>query len=300
MAKPKVVIVTKRTAIERFVEEGKDPRVAKLLRRSDPSVRRWQRAHDDHLRTLERVERVLERLGAQTWLVRGAGGRFDERGVSLVVSVGGDGTLLSASHNVRDTPLLGVNSSPRHSIGFFCAARRANLKEQLSKALQGELPSVRLARMKVVVDGRVVSRRVLNEALFCHAIPAATSRYIVRFGRQREEQSSSGLWLGTAAGSTGALRSAGGRVLPLTARDLQFVAREPYVTRGQACRLTSLVIPESRRIVVQNKMQDACLFLDGPFKRVAVAIGETMTFNTSDESLNVLGLSRSRRPRGRS
>src|SRR5690606_9231413 len=122
---------------------------------------------------------------------------------------------------VANTPILGVNSAPNHSIGFFCAARRGNIGRLLNQALSGELPATKLTRMKVEVDGRRISNRVLNEALFCHEIPAATSRYILRYSGQREEQRSSGVWVGTAAGSTGALRSAGGRVLPLLSQSLQ-------------------------------------------------------------------------------
>ncbi len=295
MAKPRVVIVAKRTALERFKDEGEDPRVARLLRMGDPSVRRWKKAHDNHVHTLELVEETLRRLGATTWLVHGAGGRFDSKGLALVVSVGGDGTLLAASHNVSGTPILGVNSSPDHSIGFFCAARRRNLKDLLSKALEGTLKSISLSRMQVRVNKRTVSSRVLNEALFCHTIPAATSRYIVRYGRQREEHRSSGLRVGTAAGSTAAIRSAGGKVLPLTSCQLQVVAREIYGASGDRPKLHRFVVSEGRQVVVQNKMQEACLFLDGPFKRVGVALGETMTFSASKQPLTVLGLTASRR-----
>jgi NAD+ kinase len=295
MPRPKVVIVAKRTALQRYVEEGRDPRVRRLLERSDPSVKRWRNAHDDHINALKLVEQTLKDLGANTWLVSGAGGQFDSRGLAFVVSVGGDGTLLAASHNVSNVPVLGVNSSPNHSIGFFCAARRSNVKELLKKALSGTLPSVELARMQVEVNRRVVSKRVLNEALFCHDIPAATSRYIIRFGRRREEQRSSGLWVGTAAGSTGALRSAGGRVMPLTARELQVITREPFAGDRIDYELCRFLVPEKKRVTVQNKMHDACLFLDGPFKRVTVALGETMHFSVSDEPLNVLALSRHRR-----
>ncbi len=298
MAKPKVVIVSKRTALERFRDEGEDPRVARLLKRGDPSVRRWKKAHDNHVRTLELVEETLRRLGATAWLVHGAGGRFDSKGLALVVSVGGDGTLLAASHNVSNTPLLGVNSSPDHSIGFFCAARRGNLRDLLERALEGTLSSVNLSRMQVRVNKRVISHRVLNEALFCHTIPAATSRYIVRYGRQREEHRSSGIWVGTAAGSTAAIRSAGGRVLPLGSRELQVVAREVYGAADERPRLHRFVVSEGRQVVVQNKMQEACLFLDGPFKRVAVELGEAMTFSASKQPLTVLGLTPSRRRAG--
>jgi NAD+ kinase len=291
MAKPKVIIVAKRTALDRYVEEGRDPRISRLLAKSDPAVRRWRPAHQSHMATLRFVERVLNKLGAETWLVHGAGGPFDSRGVALVVSVGGDGTLLAASHNIGDTPLLGVNSAPNHSVGFFCAATRSNVASLLERALAGQLGRLSLTRMRVDVDGRCVSSRVLNEALFCHAIPAATSRYILRVGRRREEQRSSGIWVGTAAGSTGALHSAGGRIMALGSSALQLVVREPYTPVGMPFRMQRAEVTPGKQIVVQNKMHDACLFLDGPFKRVSVALGETMAFSASHEALNVLGLS---------
>jgi NAD+ kinase len=290
----RVIVVAKRTAYTKFVTEDSDPRARDLLRRSDPSVRRWKKAHEDHLRTLERVERALQAEGARVWMVHGPHKAFDSNNATLVITVGGDGTLLAASHHVRDAPVLGVNSSPNHSIGFFCAAHAGNVREVIAKALHGVPNTVPLARMGVDLDGRKVSRRVLNEALFCHAIPAATSRYILRFQRRGEEQRSSGVWVGTAAGSTGALRSAGGRILPLTSRQLQLVVREPYQGEARPYTMERLVIEENRSVTLQNKMHDAWLFLDGPFKKERVALGQTIRFKISDQSLNVVGISRRR------
>src|SRR5205814_3511997 len=103
---------------------------------------------------------------------------------------------------------------------FFCAARKGTIHTTLHAALAGKLRRVSLARMRVDLNGVCIHRRVLNEALFCHASPAATSRYILRVTSpdgtsEEEEQKSSGMWIGPAAGSTAAQRSAGGRVLPL-------------------------------------------------------------------------------------
>ena len=41
--------------------------------------------------------------------------------LKLVISLGGDGTLLHASHHVGgDVLLLGINSCPAHSVGHMC------------------------------------------------------------------------------------------------------------------------------------------------------------------------------------
>jgi NAD+ kinase len=286
-----VIVVAKRTAYRRFVEEENDPRARQLLRSRDPSVQSWRDSHRAHMKTLETVRHELEKLGARAVLVQRAHAEFDTSDARLVVSVGGDGTLLAASHNVGQVPILGVNSAPHHSVGFFCAARQSTVGRMLAEALEDRLHSVRLTRMTVAVNGRIRSRRVLNEALFCHASPAATSRYILSYGRVREEQRTSGFWIGPAAGSTAAQRSAGGKTLPLASAQLQLVVREPYAAfNGREYRLLRVVVEPQSRLIVKSKMQDGCLFLDGPYRQVAVRLGDEVTFYASDEPLTVLGL----------
>jgi NAD+ kinase len=296
----RVVIVAKRSAYRRFIEEENDPRARLLLKRRDPAVASWVASHRSHLRTLEEVERAVESLGARALIVQRAHAEFDASDAALVVSVGGDGTLLSASHNVSAVPILGVNSAPEHSVGFFCAARRENVRRMLARALDGRLDGVRLTRMSVLVNGRLRSRRVLNEALFTHSCPAATSRYVLKLGRVREEQRSSGFWVGPAAGSTAAQRSAGGRVLPLASRKLQLVVREPYaLVSANGYRLGRVLIGDGERLLVTCKMPDACLFLDGPHRVFEVKLGDEVEFHASDEPLRVLGLSARRGASGR-
>ena len=56
---PRVIVVAKRTAYRRFVEEENDPRARRLLRRRDPSVQSWRDSHRAHMKTLETVRRAL-------------------------------------------------------------------------------------------------------------------------------------------------------------------------------------------------------------------------------------------------
>jgi NAD+ kinase len=295
MSAPRVVVVAKRTAYQRFVEDERDPRAKLLLRRRAPVVGSWLDAHREHSRTLDEVEKSLARSGVQMMLVRRAHAAFDASDAALVIAVGGDGTLLAASHNVSDAPILGVNSAPGHSVGFFCALERKTFRRGLAAALEGRLPSVELTRMSVLVNGRLRSNRILNDALCAHASPAATSRYIIQYRRAREEQRSSGFWIGPAAGSTAAQSSAGGRVLPLGSKKLQLVVREPYVPAGERYRLVRVLVSPSESIRVESKMDDACVFLDGPYRQVPVRLGDELTFRASDEPLRLLGLRERRR-----
>jgi NAD+ kinase len=149
--------------------------------------------------------------------------------------------------------------------------------------------------MSVEVNDRTISSRVLNEALFCHASPAATSRYILRVedpddGVVEEEQRSSGLWVGPAAGSTAAQKSAGGRVLPLLSRKVQVVVREPYTAIGKTIRYRRGLVGKDGRVTLISKMREAKLFLDGHDRVFDVTIGDVVVMRRAAERLTVLGL----------
>ncbi len=300
MRPPKVAVVVKRTTYRKFVVEEHDPILARLLRRRDPTVGRLKQSHEDHEATIREVEDALDDLGAETVFRGGARGNIPKR-VDLVVTIGGDGTLLAASHQIgAGIPLLGVNSAPNHSVGFFCGAKKGGVKQTLARALANKLPRTELTRMRVDLNGKCIHARVLNEALFCHASPAATSRYILRITRAdgssgEEDQRSSGLWVGPAAGSTAAQRSAGGKILPLESQRIQYVVREPYTPAGSHFKYAVGLVAPGGKLSLHSKMREAKVFLDGHRIVHAITIGDVLTMRRSTETLSVLGIANKRR-----
>ncbi len=297
--RPRLLVVVKTTSYQTFVAEKQDPRTKELLAKSDPAVRRLLGAHGAHESTVQELLEAIAGLGVTARSVTTATVQdFVADDYDLVVTVGGDGTLLMTSHGVGvATPILGINSAPEHSVGFFCGARKGGVKKALVAALDGTMPRTVVSRMQVDLNGHCLSRRVLNDALFCHEIPAATSRYILTVRAPdgsvvEEEQKSSGLWIGPAAGSTAAQRSAGGHVLPLTSRRIQYVVREPYTPTGARLTLARGTVGEGGDIVVRSKMHQAKLFLDGPHVVHEAGLGDLVGLRRSDETLTVLGLAR--------
>lgn len=291
----RVGLVVKRSQWRIQLEERKDPKLRKLAADNDETVQPLRASHEAHERTVREVLDALASLNATIAFTRLAGEAFDETEVDLVVTVGGDGTLLAASHSVIKTPILGINSAPSHSVGFFCGGKSGHAEELLERALRGTLKRTTLTRMRIRVNKEVISARVLNEALFCHASPAATSRYLVRYGEVEEKQKSSGFWIGPAAGSTAAQRSAGGRVLPLTSKQLQLVVREAYTPHGEDYRLRHVLVPEGKRLVVRSKMHQAKLFFDGPDNVIPLGFGDTIEFTQAEEPLTLLGIASRRK-----
>jgi NAD+ kinase len=294
-ARPRVLVVHKKSAYQIYVRERRHPQVASLLRRKSPAVAGLMRAHRAHMETLRLARKALRDLGAQAvFRQRNEPGQIN--GYDLVVTIGGDGTLLWASQMVpADRPVVAINSAPKDSVGYFCAGCSDDLHDILAAALAGRLPATRLTRMQIDIDGVPVYGRVLNDVLFSHPIPAGTTRYAIRHAGVQEEQRSSGVWISTAAGSTAAIRSAGGRVLPIGSKRLQFMVREPYEHHGVGYRVLRGMIAPGEQLEIQSHMRSGRLYIDGPRIFRPVDIGSVLRMYASDQPLTLLGF----RARGR-
>jgi NAD+ kinase len=286
---PRVLVICKKSTYDSYFLPGKSERLDALVRSRDPAVSRVLRAHEQHLHSIEEAKTALKKQGARAVFryekKPPAGEEFD-----LVIALGGDGTLLRASHVAGpNTPLVGINTAPLASIGHFCAGTKRDLADVIDMALTGGLKEACLSRMRVEVDGELVSSRVLNEALFCHRYPAVTSRYLIKLAGRQEEQKSSGVWVGPAAGSTAAQLSAGGRTLPISSRQLQFVVREPFESGQKRLRMRRGIFGPGERLLIRSLMRAGRVYLDGPKLVRAVGFGSELRMSLSDEPLVLLG-----------
>lgn len=289
---PRVLVIYKKSHYQIYVHERRNARVQALVAARDPAVSHLLAAHEDHVSTLADARQTLSDLGAKA-VFRYRSDTRQAEDVDLVVTLGGDGTFLWASHFVGSRcPMVAINTAPDHSVGYFCAGTRHELRDVLQAALTDRLPTTRLTRMRVDVDGERVANRVLNDALFCHQCAAATSRYMIGIGETLEDHKSSGIWVGPAAGSTAAQRSAGGRKLPIASKRLQYVVREPYAHERDEYRYVKGLIRPGEQLRIVSKIREGRLYLDGPHLARVVDIGSELCMQRSDEPLKVLGFSR--------
>lgn len=288
-----VLVVSKKSAWEQHV--------VSRGRGIDPATRRTLlEAHRDNERALSVVRRALDTSGVPyrtTGRAELQPGRRPNGEPDLVISVGGDGTFLEASHLVKRGRLLGVNSSPAHSVGFFCAADAKSFPAVLERALADRLPETRLQRLEVRVGKKLLPMPVLNDVLITHANPGATSRYMIEIGDRRETHRSSGIWIATAAGSTAGIRAAGGALLPIRSDRFQYAVRELYVPPGvpeRTFRLRKGLVRGDTELRIVGRMVNGLLFVDGPRHKVSLRLGEVIRIRISPVPLRALGL----RPRG--
>jgi NAD+ kinase len=292
---PHILITHKKSTYENFVLDKHDAAVAALIEAGDISVRSLQRSHRAHAESLDAICAHLDKLGI----------RFDkrERGdprctddYDLVLSVGGDGTALDISHRIADTPLLAINSDPQSSIGYFCAGTAAEFPDLLERTLKQRWKPFELQRFRMRINGEISSVPVLNDVLITHSNPAAVSRYLLTINdNEPEEQKSSGIWISTPAGSTAAIRSAGGYVLPLDSRRLQYLVREPYPLPSKNYHFLKGIRPLGERFEVISKMAEGRIFVDGPHISHSFTIGDVVDIDADASPLLIYGLDERRR-----
>jgi NAD+ kinase len=279
------VVVVKTPVLSRSGE------AARLAQAGQASAKHLVTAAQTHERTLATVVATLAERGIACRQVRveaiGAAARRAITAARLVVSVGGDGTLLTASHWVRDGLLLGVNSAPGDSVGFFALATRESFAAILDQILRSELHPLSVARLAVTLDGRPLPEPALNDVLAVHQHPAATSRYLLRLGEKEEEHRSSGLWIAAPAGSTAGIASAGGRRMPLRSRRIQFRARELYRAPGRIYRMASGFVAPGESLLVESRMEDGWLFIDGARSSYRFSFGARAEMRIAPEPLRL-------------
>jgi NAD+ kinase len=265
-------------------------RMRKLLDEEHTSVARLMPAHEDHMASVNLVRDELTKRGI-AYVERDTAPDRPVRGFDLLVSVGGDGTLLEASHAVRDgTIVLGVNSAPAFSVGFLTGCRAPTFASTIEALSMGTLKPQEVQRLQVKIGRRLTREPVLNDVLFTADNPAVTTRYRLVTPEGEELQRSSGVWISTPAGSTAALRSAGGPTLSLTAKQLAFVVREPYAPPGTGVLLTSGVLERRETLVIECRTENASVFLDGHHRRYSVPFGDSVSFSLHPIPLRLVRL----------
>lgn len=288
----RVLAVYKKSSYDIYVRERKHVRVQQLLDDGDRSVRNFRRAHERHKEALQSARETMAAAGVKATF-RHRSGPVGDEDFDLIVTLGGDGTLLWASHLAgKDLPMLAINTAPEDSVGFFAAGDGSQLADLLSDAQHGRLAETRLTRMRVDLDGERVSDRVLNDILFAHHNPAATTRFGLKLGDGWADYKSSGLWVCTSAGSTGAMASAGGRPMRPGSRRLQFKVREPYVPAGPATSALQGFVQAGEQLEIVSHIRTARLYMDGPREVRPVDIGSQLKVAESEEPLSLLGFRR--------
>lgn len=171
----------------------------------------------------------------------------------LVLSVGGDGTFLSAAHVVSDVglPILGVNFG---RIGFLCENRPG---EVLDALMQGEFRIEYRTVLNATLKGPGARRQIgflpyaVNEVSL-HRIGSAVLGIDVAInGEMLPTYWADGLIISTSSGSTAYSLSVGG---PICMPDTKVLIIAPISPHNLNVR--PLVVPESAKLDITFRSRD--------------------------------------------
>jgi len=215
-------------------------------------LRRFKQAHVDHYKTIKQVQDVLAAYDIK-YVEHYRGQKIDYAPFDLIITVGGDGTFLETAQNVnKNQVLVGVNSSLRFSVGSFCIANSENFEQVVRLIFSDHFKTVSLHRLRLKFSDQSKPVDALNDILVSHKNPAVLCRYYLRIRGAKEEQRSSGVWISTPAGSSGAIKSAGGKVLSQFERQIQYMPRELYATKKRKYHFKGAVLNPRETITVTS------------------------------------------------
>lgn len=165
----------------------------------------------------------------------------DTRGVDLVVSLGGDGTLLRAARIVgyQEIPVVGISYG---HLGFLTSGGPAELKQVVFSALAGEMHASRRATLAVEVsylkeDGMlgVAKSFALNDLCLSHGIKGDMIEFDISVsGHHIDRLRADGFVVSTATGSTGYALSAGGPIVTPQFKGMVCVPVAPHTIMARA------------------------------------------------------------------
>lgn len=282
----KVLVLHKKSTFQLQALQFRESRFVKLLQQGHEVVTRVKQAHSEHVETLDQVEQELARRKIAYKTVVRSGLSTTIEDVDLVISVGGDGTFLDAAHFLHHVPILGVNSSCSSSFGHLCAANEMTFARILDNIEADTFKSSRLSRLELHLNGELLNKLALNELLIAHSHPAATTRYFISIDGIKEEHRSSGIWIGTATGSSGSIRSAGGLVLPITDSRYQYFVREACLRPNQSWQLLNGILEADKSIRLVSQMRTGGVYVDGPHISYPFSLGDELVVKPSSKVLN--------------
>ena len=96
-------------------------------------------------------------------------------GVDFVISIGGDGTALSASHYLEDKPLLAVNSRPGKSEGVLTIISIGDLNQKLKEIKKKGFELEELDFHNRVYEGYMIELKKINHVkINTNSLPSET------------------------------------------------------------------------------------------------------------------------------
>jgi NAD+ kinase len=205
--------------------------------------------------------------------------RVRESNFDLMVAVGGDGTMLRASHLCAPSglPILGVNTG---RLGFLIQVDRKEWQPFFELLLKGEfwIEERMMLRAEHCRSGEMLGNwHALNEAVVTRGPSVRPVRLSANVdGGLLANYVADGLIAATPTGSTAYALAAGGPILPPELRNILLVPIAPHLSVDRA-----VVLSEGTSVSILLRSGDAVLSIDGQIP-LGLAEGDAVDVRAGD------------------
>ncbi len=183
--------------------------------------------------------------------------RMRDEGVELIISVGGDGTVLRNIAKMKDPlPILGINMG---TLGFLVDVEPEDAIEAIEEVLYG-FSYIEKMRVDVFLNGEMLETAT-NEVAVMSAKPAKIIQFEVYINDCRlDEIRADGVVFATPTGSTAYAMSAGGPIVNPRVNAIVVVPVAPFKLSSRPW-----VVPSDSEITVKlsDHKKEAVIAIDG-------------------------------------
>jgi NAD+ kinase len=236
----------------------------------------------------EEVETFLTARGMAVWLCsawEGEQARSQLGGTELLLTIGGDGTILRAAQiaaGAKPLPITGINMG---KLGFMTEISAKEAKEKLPVLLEGKGWLDERAMLEASIDGGD-TYYALNDVVMARGAVARVVYIEASIdGEKLTTYKADGVVVATATGSTGYSLSAGGPILYPRAKEYLLLPILPHLSLGY-----SLVLPATAVVKLRiATVHEATLSIDGHINP-PLADGAVITVRRSKATTRFLRL----------
>ena len=213
------------------------------------------------------LEQFIDARGISAWLCsawEGDTARACVDGTDLVLSIGGDGTILRAAQAIlpKPVPITGINLG---NLGFMTELTVDEARDKLAALLAGEgwLDERSLLEVEFAAAGESAVPHTfyaLNDMVIAHGEVARLIRVEASVdGQLLTTYKADGVIVSTATGSTGYALAAGGPILHPQAKEMLLLPIVPHLSASY-----KLVLPPTSTIELRvSTLHSAALTVDG-------------------------------------
>jgi len=210
-------------------------------------------------------------------------------GVDLVISLGGDGTLLRIARNkdIQEVPVLGVNLG---GLGFITEVTFSEVYDVLEKVFAKKIKLEERMQLQIkifqkrkekfnftVLNDIVLAKTTISRLL--HLEIFIDNDYVTTY-------QSDGLIVATPTGSTGHSLSAGGPIMEPTLEGIILTPICPHTLSNRP-----LIIPSNKEVKIRAKpttrTRDICATFDGQ-KAINLSFDDTVSIKKSPGKLKLI------------